>query len=142
MSSKKKGFLAGQASRLARIPYHDLHYWDKSGFVKPSLSEAGKHSRYSFRDIVALRVAASLRDKGASLKSMRLMVNRLQAWEDLEEPIAQARLAVLNDDVVLVRSDTEVLSLLQRPGTFYVMALVDVSSVVADLQSELKESAA
>ena len=47
-----------------------IDYWDRTHFIKPSVSEAsgyGSVRLYSFSDLVQLKVAKALLDKGISL---------------------------------------------------------------------------
>src|SRR5690606_6781969 len=64
--SELLGFTAEQASRIAGLSIRQLEYWDKTGFFSPS--KVGTERRaysplYSFRDLVALRTIALLRNK-------------------------------------------------------------------------------
>lgn len=58
---------------LLGISKMQLEHWDRSGIVRPSKAAAGKGTRreYSFRDLVALKVAKRLRDEGISLQKIR-----------------------------------------------------------------------
>jgi DNA-binding transcriptional MerR regulator len=58
---------------LVGISKMQLEHWDRAGIVRPSKAAAGKGTRreYDFRDLVALKVAKSLRDEGISLQKIR-----------------------------------------------------------------------
>jgi DNA-binding transcriptional MerR regulator len=134
------GFMAGWAARLTGLAYHDLDYWARSGFIVPSVAAAagkGSQRAYSFRDLVALRVARELRDAGISLPALRRVVQYLRESEGLDHPLAEARLVVAGDDVIMSRSDEELLSLLKRPGQTYLTALVNLANVVEELRSAI-----
>lgn len=64
-----------QVARLTGLSIRQLRYWDSTDFSRPSLQdEKGKpYGRiYSFRDVVALRVLAMLRNEHrASLQELR-----------------------------------------------------------------------
>lgn len=58
---------------LVGISKMQLEHWDRFGIVRPSKAAAGKGTRreYTFRDLVALKVAKRLRDEGISLQKIR-----------------------------------------------------------------------
>jgi predicted RNase H-like HicB family nuclease len=58
---------------LLGISKMQLEHWDRSGIVRPSKAAAGKGTRreYTFKDLVALKVAKRLRDEGISLQKIR-----------------------------------------------------------------------
>ena len=59
-------FSTARAARLTRLSTRQLDYWDRRGFLTPSLARAdgyGSARRYSFVDLVRLRVAAPQTDK-------------------------------------------------------------------------------
>jgi DNA-binding transcriptional MerR regulator len=133
-------FTAGQAVRVSGLPYPVLDYWAKSGFIVPSVTAAagsGSQRRYSFRDIVALRVARELRDAGISLQSLRKVIAKLRESEGIENPLAEERLILAGDDVVLVRSEEELLSQIRRPGQLYLTAVVNLANVVEELRKAI-----
>jgi DNA-binding transcriptional MerR regulator len=61
------GFPAAQATRLGGCTRSQLGHWRRSGIVAPS----GPDGRYSFRDLVALRVVVSLLDAGLPMVRVR-----------------------------------------------------------------------
>jgi DNA-binding transcriptional MerR regulator len=70
------GYSVSQVERLTGINRKTLHFWDRTGFLSPSVRAAhgtGSRRLYSFRDLVALKVAAQLRDAGVSLQSLRIV---------------------------------------------------------------------
>ena len=52
-SDASKGYRAGLVLKVVGISYDQLKYWDKIGFIKPSLKNAKGGSRrlYSFVDL-------------------------------------------------------------------------------------------
>lgn len=87
---------AKAACKLAGITYRQLDYWDKTHFIKPSVSEAegyGSVRLYSFTDLVQLKVAKTLKDQGLSLQKIRKAVNWLEKnFPDIEKPLAEKKL--------------------------------------------------
>lgn len=69
------------------MPYANLDYWVRSGFFRPSVEEAsgkGSDRTFSFRDVVALKVAQRLRTAGVSLQSLRAAVQRILGLSGLD----------------------------------------------------------
>lgn len=74
MIDLQDGFRSRDVIRLVDISYRQLDYWDRSGFIKPTLISAkgkGTERLYSFRDLVCLRTAKQLKDYGVSLQKIR-----------------------------------------------------------------------
>ncbi|MBC7105109.1 MAG: MerR family transcriptional regulator [Firmicutes bacterium] len=64
MVSVKGFFRVKDVLQLTGLTYRQLDYWDRSGFISPSVAAAagpGTERLYSFRDVVALKVAKRLR---------------------------------------------------------------------------------
>lgn len=68
------GYTSKLSCRISNITYKQLHYWDKTNLVKPSITAAdgtGSKRVYSFADLVCLRVTAKLKAEGISLEKIR-----------------------------------------------------------------------
>ncbi len=133
---KPEGFSTAQVERLTGIGAKTLHFWDRSGFLSPSIVQAhgtGSRRIYSFRDLVALRVAAQLRDADISLQALRKVVSALREMRGLEQPLVETYL-VTNGHDVFEKHGNEVLSVLHQPGQRCWAFVVDLSSTVDDLR--------
>lgn len=73
-----QGFAIREVARLFALPEHRLRYWSQTGFIVPSLRVEGR-SLYSFRDLIAVKVAKALVDEGASLRKIRRSLTTLRA---------------------------------------------------------------
>lgn len=138
-----QGFTAGEAAKLTGVPYDRLDYWARSGFLRPGLVGAkGKGTRrlYSFRDLVALRTAKELRDLGVPLQTLRKVVGYLRRAKGLEQPLAEARLVVNGNDVLLVQGKAELVSLIQSPHQGVLHLILDLPRIVAELREEVHEN--
>lgn len=134
------GFPAGVAVRLTGLNYDVLDYWAKTDFIAPSVAPAagkGTQRVYSFRDLVALRVARELRDAGISVQALRQIVKKLKEGERIENPFAEERLIVAGDDVILTCDTDELVSVLRRHGQLYLTAVVNLANVVEELRTAL-----
>src|ERR1035437_6985080 len=66
MSDPILAFNTHETRALTSVSLRRLQYWDETDFIRPSI--AARHGRgsprlYGFRDLVALRIAARLRDQ-------------------------------------------------------------------------------
>jgi DNA-binding transcriptional MerR regulator len=128
-------YTAAQAARLTGCTEAQLRYWERIGLLAAS-PEQGSASRYSFRDLVALRVVASLLESGLSLARVRKAVRYLvEAGED----IAGLRLVTDGDTVWACRDDGQILDALRR-GQLALFVAVD--RMAADVEAEVRAFAA
>lgn len=138
-----EGFSVAQVKQFTGVGSKTLHFWDRSGFLSPSVQGAqgtGTRRVYSFRDLVALRVAAQLRDAGISLQSLRKVVAVLSEMRGLEQPLAETYL-VTNGHDVFERRGEAVLSLLRQPGQPVFSFVIDLSRTVSALREALEHDA-
>ena len=102
-------FSTEEAAGLARLPAQRLKDWDKSGFLIASVAakRRGVSRRYTFRDVIALRIAAELRESGVSLQLLRKVVEYLRAREGLSatEVLARTNLVTNGEQVYEVAGD-------------------------------------
>lgn len=95
--------------KLTGITYRQIDYWDKTHFIKPSVSEAegtGSVRLYSFQDLVQLKVAKTLKDQGVSLQKMRKAVTWLEKnFPDVKKPLAELRLITDGNNVFVLTDD-------------------------------------
>ena len=126
-------FSTSQAARLAGLSARQLDYWDREGFLGPSLGQArgyGSARRYSFRDVVRLRVAGRLRAGGFGLEQIRTCVRTLERLDPSAAGIEEARLVILGGSVVWIRSDTELVDLVHQGQ---LMLVFPVGDTVVDM---------
>lgn len=87
-------YTADRAAALAGIPLSTLHYWSRSGIWVPSISRT-KIKRWSFSDLLALRLIDWLRREKPDLKlprtSMAQIRRALESVEDLGESLQDRR---------------------------------------------------
>lgn len=135
-------FTAGQAAKAAGLPYSQINYWAKTGFLVPSVQEASGPAScraYGFRDLVALRVAGQLRDAGITLQSLRRVVEFLQSKRRYSQPLSDAYLVITgNGDVAEKKGDT-LISTLHQPGqAYFVFALGEAVNEMKAVAAKLK----
>lgn len=138
----QQGFTTTQVIKLTGINPKTLHYWAQTEFISPSIARAhgtGSRRIWSFRDILALRTAHELRSQDVPLQRIRLALNYLQTVEGLENPLAGARLVVSGDDVLVVRGNRELVSILHQPGQSALKLVLDLERIVKDTKRAVKE---
>jgi len=139
MSMTFKGFSSSQVEQLTGIGVKTLHFWDRSGFLSPSVGQAhGSGSRriYSFQDLVALRVAAQLREAGISLQALRKIVAVLRDMQGLDHPLSEAFL-VTNGRDVYVKRGADLVSVLRQRDQLYWAFVIDVGKTIRALRRDI-----
>ncbi len=121
----EEGFRGPQVCTIVGITYRQLDYWARTDLIRPSIADAkgsGTHRRYSYRDLVELKVIKGLLDAGVSLQSARKAIEYLR--RNLGEDIASASLVINGSGSVLVRTDGELVDLVRRgQGVLSIVAL-------------------
>lgn len=129
------GFTARQVVKLTGVPYSTLNLWAKNGLVPPSVASGtgtGTERVYSFGDLIALKVAFSLRKSGVTTSSLKKVVDFLRQSEHMDKPLSEARLVVSGRDIAMVRKG-ELVSVLSKPGQGYLSFVVDLPQMIGEL---------
>ena len=93
MSTADRGFPIHLAAELTGVTLRTLVNWCSRDFVKPSVSPGrtgpGGERLYSFRDLVAIRVADVLRRQGIDVRHLPLVVDYIRKRDglELEQPL-------------------------------------------------------
>ncbi|MGH9074598.1 MAG: MerR family transcriptional regulator, partial [Acidimicrobiales bacterium] len=133
---EEQGFRGPQVCKLVGITYRQLDYWARTDLMCPSISEArgsGTQRRYSYTDLVELKVIKQLLDAGVSLQSARRAIQCLR--ENLGADLASANLVLGGAGSVLARSGEEVVDLLK--GGQGVLNIVPLGGLVEELDAAL-----
>jgi DNA-binding transcriptional MerR regulator len=134
-----RSFSTAEVARLTGLSARQLDHWDRKGFLRPSLERAsgyGSVRRYSFADVVRLRVAARLRAGGVGLARIRRCAQAL-ARLDPSADLGRARLMVVGSSVLWARSDREVVDLLKDGQLVLVCSLGDAVAEAAGAVARL-----
>ncbi|MEY2569335.1 MAG: hypothetical protein QOE35_3864 [Actinomycetota bacterium] len=110
----EEGYRGPQVCKIVGITYRQLDYWARTDLLNPSISEArgsGTQRRYSYGDLLELKVIKRLLDGGVSLQSARRAIQTLH--DNLGADLKTANLVLAGADSVLARSDGEVVDLLK-----------------------------
>jgi DNA-binding transcriptional MerR regulator len=139
-----KGFTTIEAAKLGRVTRSLLENWDRSGFLSPSVPapKRGVSRRYSFRDVVAIRVASDLKEAGIPPQSLRRVVAYLAKHKGLvgADALASTNLVTDGEDVFEVKGSATI-STLQKPGQ-RVLFVVPLGQLVAEIQTNVRTTAA
>ena len=130
------GFRGPQVCTLIGITYRQLDYWARTGLLRPSIADArgsGTQRRYSYHDVLELKVIKQLLDAGISLQRARRAVECMR--EGIGGDLAATNLVLVGTDSVLAHSDGEVVDLLK--GGQGVLNIVPLSGVVEELNADI-----
>ena len=133
-----EGFRGAQVCTLVGITYRQLDYWARTDLLRPSITDAtgsGSQRRYSYNDVLELKVIKRLLDAGLKLQQARQAVECLRG--DLGADLASSQLVMVGSRSVLAHSDGDVVDLLAGgQGVFNILPL---SGVVSELEAAIVE---
>lgn len=123
----EEGYSGTHAAKVVGISYRQLDYWARTDLVRPSLSDAtgsGSRRRYSYRDLLELRVIKSLLDAGIRLESVREVFKYLR--EHVDTDIAAAHIVISGSNVLLCEGDQLIDVMRKGQGVLNVLPLAGV----------------
>jgi DNA-binding transcriptional MerR regulator len=129
------GYSGTQAAKVVGITYRQLDYWARTDLIRPSLTDAsgsGSRRRYSYNDLLELRVIKTLLDAGIKLESVREVFEYLRTH--VGGDIAAAHLVISGNSVVLAEGDELIDVLRQGQGVLNVLSLAGVKD---DIDTQL-----
>src|SRR3546814_7898648 len=102
-----EGFSGREAADIVGITYRQLDYWARTDLIRPSLADAkgsGSRRRYSYRDLIELKLIKTLLDAGQRLERIRQALDSLR---DLDDDLTAMKLVIEGESVVHVRRTEE-----------------------------------
>lgn len=132
-----QGFRAPQVCKIVGITYRQLDYWARTDLIVPSLQAAegsGSQRRYSFQDVVQLRVVKRLLDAGMSLKKIRTAMDLLRDQLSSDNPLTDVTLLSDGSTIFAAHSADEVVDVFRRGQGVFGIA---VGPVQAELEGEI-----
>ncbi len=129
------GFRGPQVCSIVGITYRQLDYWARTDLLRPSINEAkgsGSQRRYSYEDLLALKVIKRLLDAGISLQSTRRAVECLRSGGD---DLISADLVIDEGRTVLAHSGEEIVDLLR--GGQGVLNIVSMPPLVSEVAAAI-----
>lgn len=139
-----QGFPTAVAARLAGVTTKTLKSWGHRGFLRPSLVGGPRRpSIYTFREVLALRVAATLCAQGIEVHRLKRVVEYLRKRKGLElsasDVLASTLLVSDGRDVYEVNGADAItgISTLRNPDQ--AVMLVQLGRLVAQLQADARK---
>lgn len=133
------GFSGKRAAEVVGITYRQLDYWARTDLIRPSLADAsgsGSRRRYSYKDLLELKVIKRLLDAGIRLESIRDAFEYLR--EQLGEDVASAHLVISGSSAVLVR-EGELIDVVNRFQGQGVLNLLPMDGVLEELDAAVAD---
>ncbi len=137
------GYSGTQTAKIVGITYRQLDYWARTDLIRPSLVEAagsGSRRRYSYRDLLELRVIKTLLDSGIRLESVRDVFDYLR--EHVTTDISSANIVIQGTSVVLCENDELIDILRSGQGVLNVLPLAGVKDDIDAKLHPLDDAAA
>jgi DNA-binding transcriptional MerR regulator len=125
--------------RLTGVTYRQLDYWARTGLVTPSITPArgsGSKRKYSYSDVLEVKVIKSLLNSGVALARARQAVECLR--NSLGADLASSSLVMSDAGSVLAHDDGDLVDLLR--GGQGVFNIVPLANVVAELTTTIRQS--
>lgn len=139
-SSLAQSFTGKRTAEIVGITYRQLDYWARTDLVRPSISDAkgsGSRRRYSYQDLLELKVIKTLLDAGIRLEMVREAFSFLR--DQLGEDIASANLVINGSTSVVTRTGEELVDILQNgQGVLNVLPLASVKEEIDAAIIELR----
>jgi predicted RNase H-like HicB family nuclease len=113
------------------LSFRKIDYWDRTHFIKPSVSEAagyGSVRLYSFNDLVQLKVAKTIMDKGISLQKIRKAINYLKKnMSGIKKPLAEIKFLTDGETIfVLTKDQKKIIDTLKSGQLVFAIALGEI----------------
>ncbi len=127
------------ASKIAKLSLRQIDYWDRSHFIKPSVSEAsgyGSVRLYDFNDLLQLRVAKTLLDKGVSLQKIRKsMIYLKKHIPEIKKPLLELRFLTDGESIFVITKDKKKIIDTLKSGQL--VFSIAVGEIFEDLRGEV-----
>lgn len=133
------GFSGREAADIVGITYRQLDYWARTDLIRPSLADAngsGSRRRYSYRDLIELKMVKTLLDAGQKLERVRAAFDYLR---DLGDDLTAVQLVIAGDSVVLVRDGQDLIDVVNRYQGQGVLNLLALDGVVEQVDAAIVE---
>ncbi|HEX6236220.1 MAG TPA: MerR family transcriptional regulator [Acidimicrobiales bacterium] len=135
-----EGYSGKRAADIVGITYRQLDYWARTNLIRPSISDArgsGSRRRYSYGDLLELKLIKTLLDNGIKLESIRDAFEYLR--QQLGEDVSAAKLVISGSSAVLVRENDELIDVLNRYQGQGVLNLLALDGVKQQVDAKIVE---
>ena len=139
----KKTYSSKEVCKIIGITYKQLDYYDRTDFIKPSITRAdgyGTRRMYSFNDLMKLKVIKKLIEAGISLQKLRKTKKYLDDYNSQNENSGDGflKLTLISDGntVYACNSDKEIIDTLKSGQGVFGIAL---GKVYSDLSGDIEK---
>ena len=130
-----EGYSGTRTAKVVGISYRQLDYWARTDLIRPSLSDAsgsGSRRRYSYLDLLELKIIKKLLDSGIKLEQVRKVFSYLR--EHVATDITAAHIVIDGGSVMLCEGDQLIDVLQNGQGVLNVLSL---GGVREELEADL-----
>ena len=131
-STVEMSFSGKKVTEIVGISYRQLDYWTRTELISPSIEKgegSGSRRRYSYKDLLELRVIKNLIDGGIKVEKIREIFEYLK--ENLDQDVTKVNLVISGNKTVLVKSGDELIDILQKgQGVLNILPLATVKEEV------------
>jgi DNA-binding transcriptional MerR regulator len=138
--SPAEGFSGKRAAEIVNISYRQLDYWARTDLIRPSVADAhgsGSRRRYSYRDLIELKLIKTLLDNGIKLENIRQAFHYVR--DQLGEDLSSAKLVLAGSSAVLVRENDELIDVVSKHKGQGVLNFLDLGDVTKEVDSAIVE---
>ncbi len=97
-------YTSKDVAQIVGVQESRVRYWAQTGFVGPSEKQNGR-AVYSFQDLVGVKTAKELLDRGLTVQRVRKNLDALKAQlPHIDRPLAQLRILCNGDQLVVTDS--------------------------------------
>ncbi|HEY8547836.1 MAG TPA: MerR family transcriptional regulator [Acidimicrobiales bacterium] len=135
-----ESFSGKRAAEIVGISYRQLDYWARTNLIRPSLADAngsGSRRRYSYRDLIELKLIKTLLDSGTKLENIRQAFAYVR--DQLGDDLTSAKLVLSGSSAVLVRENDELIDVLSKTKGQGVLNLLDLGDVKEEVDDAIIE---
>jgi DNA-binding transcriptional MerR regulator len=139
-NSPVEGYSGKRAADIVGISYRQLDYWARTDLIRPSLADAhgsGSRRRYTYRDLLELKLVKTLLDNGIKLESIRDAFSLMR--DQLGDDVSSAKLVIAGNSAVLVRENEELIDVVNRYQGQGVLNLLALDGVVEQVDAAIVE---
>jgi DNA-binding transcriptional MerR regulator len=139
-------FYAHDIKLFTGVNTKTLHHWDHIQFIQPSIRHSsgpgqGKWRQYSFKDLVLLAVANTLRKADIPFPLVQRVVRSLQNTPDIDLLSSTTRIMIRSGSVLIIQNEEELLRELQQ-GSHLLRYLFDIGHLIWNLHQQLETARA
>jgi DNA-binding transcriptional MerR regulator len=138
--SPEDGFSGKRAAEIVNISYRQLDYWARTDLIRPSVADAhgsGSRRRYSYRDLIELKLIKTLLDNGIKLENVRQAFQYVR--DQLGEDLSSAKLVLSGSSAVLVRENDELIDVVSKYKGQGVLNFLDLEDVTKEVDTAIVE---